>query len=131
MTTFESSTTINKPVHEVYQFLADMNNHRRLMPDNIINWSSTVDEASFNIPNMIKLVLRIQERIADSEIKIFPVQQPPFNLDLKWTLTPSGQQTEVLFAINADLNIMMKTLASRPLQKLVDEEVANLTSLLN
>jgi carbon monoxide dehydrogenase subunit G len=131
MTTFESSTIINKPVHEVYQFLADMNNHQQLMPDNIINWSSTVDEASFNIPNMVKLVLRIKERITDSEIKIFPVQQPPFNLDLKWVLTPSGQQTEVLFAINADLNIMMKTLASRPLQKLVDEEIANLASLLN
>ena len=36
MSTFESTVTINKPVNIVYQFLADMNNHQQLMPDDDI-----------------------------------------------------------------------------------------------
>ena len=55
MPTFQSTTQIQKPVNEVYQFLTDMNNHQQLMPvDDIADWSSTTDEARFNIRNMIK-----------------------------------------------------------------------------
>ena len=42
MTTFESKASINKPANEVYQFLADMNNHQQLMPENIQDWTSTL-----------------------------------------------------------------------------------------
>jgi len=59
MKNFESTTTINKSAEEVFTFLADMNNHEQLMPkDDISDWASTVDEASFNIRNMIKLSLK-------------------------------------------------------------------------
>jgi hypothetical protein len=111
--------------------LADMNNHRQLMTEDISDWSSTIDEASFNIRNMIKLSLKIDERVADASIKIIPAQKPPFDLELEWELNPDGNGTGVIFTIEADLNMMMKMLASGPLQKLADEETANLAKLLN
>jgi carbon monoxide dehydrogenase subunit G len=129
MTIFKSKIIINKPINEVYQFLADMNNHQRLMPENIQDWSSNLDEARFKIQNMASLALKIESRIADSEIKIIPLEKPPFDLELKWVLTTAGSATEVMLTIAADLNMMMKMLASGPLQKLADHETQMLTKI--
>jgi carbon monoxide dehydrogenase subunit G len=131
MTTFESKVNINKPANEVYQFLADMNNHQQLMPDNIQDWSSTIDEARFGIQNMAKLALKIDNRIENNEINIIPFEKPPFDLGLKWVLSGSGSATEVKFTIAADLNMMMKMLASGPLQKLADHQTQKLAELLS
>lgn len=131
MTVFESKTTINKPVSAVYQFLSDFNNHKELMADNIQEWSSTYNEASFGIQNMIKLFLKIENRVENSEIRITPAQKPPFELELKWQLTTNGDTTDVVFTISADLNMMMKMVASGPLQKLADQETERLTVLVN
>ena len=56
MTVIQNTVEINKPVSEVYNFLSDMNNHEQLMPDNIVNWTSTADETRFTIKNMAKLI---------------------------------------------------------------------------
>jgi len=100
------------------------------MTDDISDWSSTTDEASFNIRNMLKLSLKIEERVSDKEIRITPAEKPPFDLELKWELSADEDFTDVTFTINADLNMMMKMLASGPLQKLADDESANLFNLL-
>lgn len=131
MTVFESKTTINKSVNTVYAFLADMNNHQQLMPESIQNWSSTNDEARFNIPNMAALALRIEDRVPDQEIRITPFEKTPFAIELKWVLSGNSDSTEVKYTISADLNMMMKMLASGPLQKLADHEVQALKSILS
>ena len=130
MKTFESKVIINKPIAEVYDFLSDLNNHQQLMPDNIIEWASTTDTANFNVQNMARLSLKVESRLENKEIKIVPAEKPPFDLELKWSLAPVNNNTEVLFTIAADLNMMMKMLASGPLQKLADHETQNLTSIL-
>jgi len=131
MTIFESTTTINKPINEVYLFLADMNNHQQLMPDEITDWSSTTDKASFNIRNMLKLSLQIEESIPDTLIRITPAEKPPFDLELKWILSANEDHTDVLFTISAELNMMMKMLTSSPLQKLANDETNSLHIILN
>ena len=100
------------------------------MPDTISNWSSTRDQASFTIQNMLKLFLKIAERVPNSVIKIGAVQDPPFPLEVYWHLSASGAQTEATFTINADLNMMMKMMASGPLQKLTDHETGALKQIL-
>jgi len=131
MTTFTSNTSINKPLHEVYSYLADFNNHQKLMPENIQEWVSTVDEASFSIPNMAKLSLKIESRIPDQEIRIVPAARPPFDLELKWSLSFDNDHTDVLLTIHADLGMLMKMLASGPLQKLADYETQSLNTILS
>lgn len=130
MTTFTSAISINKPTAEVYTYLADFNNHQKLMPDNIQEWVSTADEASFSIPNMAKLSLKIESRITNEEIVIVPAAKPPFDLKLKWSLSFDNDHTNVLFTINADLNMMLKMLASGPLQKLANHETQTLNNIL-
>jgi carbon monoxide dehydrogenase subunit G len=130
MTIIESKATIDKPINEVYRFLADLNNHQQLMPENIYNWSSTEDEARFTIQNMAKLALKVSSRIENKEIIAIPSEEAPFALELKWSLTETETHTEVLYSISAELNMMMKMLASGPLQKLADHETATLKKTL-
>ncbi len=130
MTTFESKVTINRPVHEIYTFLADLNNHRLLMPDNVLDWSSTFGTASFSVQNMAKLSLMVESRVEDYEIKIIPSEKPPFDLELCWTLLPGNGYSEVTFTISADLNMMLKMLASGPLQKMAEHETQTLVSII-
>ena len=130
MTTIESKTILDAPVASVYQFLADLNNHQQLMPENIIDWTSTKDEARFGIQNMAKLVLQITSRTPDLEILIAAIENPPFPLQLKWEVQEAGAQTQAIFTIAAELNMMMKMLAKPQLQKLADYETEKLKALV-
>jgi carbon monoxide dehydrogenase subunit G len=131
MKTFESTAKINRPVNDVYDFLADLNNHQQLMPENIEDWQSTYDGASFSIKNMAKLSVKVANRIENREVKIIPASKPPFDVELTWSLVPDGDHTVATFAIAADLNMMMKMVASGPLQKLADQETQRLKTLLS
>ncbi|TCC94623.1 SRPBCC family protein [Pedobacter hiemivivus] len=131
MTVIESTTEVNLPVEKVYAFLADMNNHQQLMPENIYNWSSTEDEASFTIQNMAKLAIKISNRVENKELTAIPTEKAPFDLELKWTVADNGKGgTTASHIISADLNMMMKMLAAGPLQKLADHQTSRLAELL-
>lgn len=131
MTVIESVAIINRPVDQVYAFLADMNNHQQLMPENIYNWTSTTDEASFTIQNMAKLALKISNRIENQELIAIPSEKAPFDMELKWTVADNGDgTTTATHIISADLNMMMKMLAAGPLQKLADHQTSRLAEIL-
>ena len=130
MSTFKSTVTINRPADEVFNFLADFNNHQGLMPDNVVNWSSDYDNAYFEVPNMLKLSLKITERTPNSYIEISPVEKPPFAVKLNWEIKSGNDTSEVTFTITAELNMMMKMMASGPLQKLAEHQTQALIGLL-
>jgi carbon monoxide dehydrogenase subunit G len=130
MTTFESSVSINRTVDDVYEYLSDFNNHHGLMPDTIQNWNSTFNEASFDIPNMAHLSLKINERHHDQSIHIIAIGNPPFDIKLTWNVSADSKGTAVNLVIAAELSVMMKMLASVSLQKLADHEVSALAKLL-
>ena len=131
MTVIESATVVNKPIEQVYTYLADLNNHQHLMPENIYNWTSTADEATFTIQNMAKLSIKIASRIENKELIAVPSEEAPFDIEMKWTVEDNGDGTTTAkHILSADLNMMMKMLASGPLQKLVDHQTAKLTEIL-
>ena len=131
MTIIESTVEINSPIDKVYLFLEDLNNHEKLMPENIYNWSSTTDEASFTIQNMAKLALKISSRTPNSEVIAVPTEKPPFDLELTWTVEPNDNGgTTAKHIITADLNMMMKMIAAGPLQKLADHQTQKLKEIL-
>lgn len=131
MTVIESSVELNLPVEKVYAFLADMNNHQQLMPENIYNWSSTTDDASFTIQNMAKLAIKISDRVENKELTAIPTEKPPFDVQLKWTVADNcNGGTIAKHIISADLNMMMKMLAAGPLQKLADHQTTRLAEVL-
>lgn len=131
MTIIESAVEIKKPIHEVYLFLSNLNNHQQLMPENIYNWESTEDEARFTIQNMAKLAIKISDRIENQELTAIPTEKAPFEVSLKWNVSENADGTTTAkHTIMADLNMMMKMLASGPLQKLVDHQTQKLKEIL-
>lgn len=130
MTIFESKVLINKGIGEVYSFLDDFNNHESLMPENISNWSSSKDNASFSIQNMANIALKVASRTPNKEILIVPAAEAPIALNLKWSLNEVDGKTEAKLTISAELNMMMKMLASGPLQKLTDYQTNALSKKL-
>lgn len=131
MTIIQNHTIVNKATADVYQFLNDLNNHESLMPDNITNWSSTVDEARFTIKGMTNLALKVDQRVENQEIVCVPSEKAPFEVSLAWKIEEvSANETKATFVIAAELNMMMKMMASGPLQRLVDHQVAKLKEKL-
>jgi hypothetical protein len=49
---------------------------------------------------------------------------------LSWELTGDADNTLATFTINAELNMMMKMMASGPLQKLAEHETQRLAAIL-
>ena len=130
MTSFESKTVIDRPLGDVYDFLSDLNNHQQLMPEDITNWSSGYSEASFSVQNMVKLSLKIASRYGNKEVRIIPADKAPFDITLLWSLSPDKEKTNITYTITAELDIMMKMVASGPLQKLVQHEIEQLKAIL-
>lgn len=131
MTIIESLTHINLPVNQVFKFLANLKNHQQLMPDNIYNWSSTENQASFTIQNMAKLTIKISECIENKELKAVPSEKAPFDIELKWTVEDNNNGGAIAkHTISADLNMMMKMIAVAPLQKLADHQTKKLKEIL-
>jgi carbon monoxide dehydrogenase subunit G len=127
MTIIENKSIINAPIEEVYNFLEDCNSHEQLQPENIYNWTSTKNEASFTIQNMAKFALKIDKRVPNSEILLLPKGDAPFNVSIIWKLNPSASGTEATLTLKAELNMMLKMVASGPLQKLVDFQLLKLS----
>ncbi|WP_374165392.1 SRPBCC family protein [Arcticibacter sp. MXS-1] len=131
MTVFESRQTIKRPVADVYSFISDFNNHRQLMPENISGWSSSKDEARFSIQNMANLALKISNRIENQTVVIVPGQQVPFQVEMRWVVTDLGDgHTEAILTVSAELNMMMKMMASGPLKKLTEHQTSQLKTIL-
>lgn len=130
MTVFESKALISKPISDVFTFLSDLSNHRRLMPSNITDWSANRDEARFTIQNMGELALKITERLENTTILIVPAAKAPIEMEMQWNLTENENNTTLAtLTISAELNMMMKMLASGPLQKLADYQTEQLSKI--
>ncbi len=137
MATFKNQIVVTKPLAEVYDFLADLNNHEKLMPPEVKDWQSSRDQASFSIPSVPGLSLKVEDRAENQHIRIIPAQKAPFDISLTWhteaideEVAGDQEETRVWLVIEAELNMMMKMLASAVLQKLVNEQVNNLKTAL-
>ena len=116
MTRLESDkVTVNKTAKEVFEFLTDFNNFQRLMPEQVTDWKSTADECTFTIKGMATLGMRIKEKIPYTTIVIEKNGKAPFDFFLTCQLEDKQSQCEAQLFFDADLNPMMKMMASKPL----------------
>ena len=80
---------------------------------------------------MAKLALKISQRVENKEIVCVPAEEAPFEVKLSWKVEEvSASETNATFIIEAELNMMMKMMASGPLKKLVDHQVSKLKEKL-
>lgn len=131
MTRIESNIAeINNSPEKVYNFLSDLNNLEKLMPEQVINWKSTEDTCSFTIKGMTDLSMKISEKTPFSKVEIVPGEKAPFNFSLIINLqNPKENRTIAQIIFDAELNAMMEMLARKPLQNFVNMLAAKLKEL--
>jgi hypothetical protein len=109
------------PVEKAYLFLHDLNNFRKMMPEQVINWNSTEDSCSFDIKGMAHLSLKREEAIPGKLIRIVSGPDTPVGLEIRANLEKQDEhQTNAWMELTADLSPMLQLLASQPLQNLVN-----------
>lgn len=122
MTTFESQqVTIARNHQLVFEFLSNFNNFKELMPPQVTDWQSDSEHCSFTIQNMATLGMTYAEKSPFDHIKIISEGRSPFEFNMHCFLEPlANDSTNVNLQLNADLNFMLKMVASKPLANFIN-----------
>jgi carbon monoxide dehydrogenase subunit G len=127
MTKIESKArSINQSSEVIFNFLSDFNQFEHLMPDKVINWSSSSDTCQFTISGIASLGMKIVEKQPFNRIQMTHFGNVPFNFDFEVQIHAVDQtKSQVQLVMNAELNAMLKMLAVKPLgdflEKLLDQ----------
>ena len=122
---------INSSSEKVYNFISNFNNFKNLVPpDKVKNWQSTEDHCHFTVDMIGETGLRIIEKEPYTLVKITGEEGGKFDfffwIQLKEEAT---NDTRIKLTIKADLNPMVKMMASKPLQKFVDTLIDQLEKM--
>ena len=122
MAEFKSnSLRIEAPDGKIFEFLRDFNNFGQLMPEQVENWQSTTNTCSFTVKGMADLAMRIGEHTPSSFIAYDSEGKSPFPFQLTFHINRmDDSSSEVHSRLEAKLNPMLKMMAARPLQNLVN-----------
>lgn len=123
--------SINGSSERVFSFLSNFNNFKQLVPpDKIKEWQSTEDTCHFTVEGIGETGLRIIEKEPNSTIKITGEEGGKFDFYFWIQLKePAPYNTKIKLTIKADLNPMIKMMASKPLQTFVDTLIDQLEKI--
>jgi carbon monoxide dehydrogenase subunit G len=122
MASFKSDKiVINQPAEDIFTFLSDFNNFEKLMPEQVTNWQASKEFCSFTIQGMADLAMEMGQQTEFTQITYQSKGEKPFAFDMTTGFNSvETNQTETQITLNADLNPMLKMMASRPLQNFVN-----------
>lgn len=132
MTTFTQQRSIPKRNIEVYDFLQDLKNHEQLMPEGGYSWTIMGEEVRLEIKNLTSLTLRIDEKVPSRLVTIRSVEGSFVPVVIRWEIEAQGEEMSlVTLRIDAQLNMMMKMVASPVLNKLVEYQIEKLHNIFS
>jgi len=122
MKRFESKKVrIDRKPEEVFNFLADFDNFKELMPEQVINWQSDHETCSFTIQGMADLTMKYAEKTSPGKIVIIPGDQTPFDFKLLCDIESiDNNSADVQLIFLASLNPFIAAVASTPLANFVN-----------
>jgi hypothetical protein len=107
---------------EIYYFVTDLRNFKRFVPEGTItDWKADSDSCSFTVPRMGDVELAIVDREKDSHVTYRgnALGNNKFELILHITRKPDSR-AGLKVALDAELNPMMKMIASGPIGQFLD-----------
>lgn len=109
----------------VYTFLNDMRNFKQFLPDGKVdNWHAEEESCSFSVSPVGEAKLKIVDRDPDKQVKYEGNGLNNTNFWLWVQLKElSDKDTRVKITIKADLNPMIKMMASGPLKDFLEKLV--------
>ncbi len=124
------TVTVNKNINDVFNFLSDFNNFEHLMPEQVSEWQSDSESCSFSAKGMGKVGMKFAKKEAPYYIEMVPYGKSPISFALKILLSEDGESTKATGEVDADLNPMLAMMAKRPLENLINEITAKLSTVL-
>lgn len=115
--------TMKASQEEVFTFLSDFNNIKKLLPeDKITDWTSSVDECSFKIQGAatIPLVKDTVEEFSRINIISGPKAPFPFTLVAHINKLEGDQGCESYLVFDGEINAFLKMMVVKPLTNLFD-----------
>jgi carbon monoxide dehydrogenase subunit G len=122
MTHIESeSTSVQAPIASVYEFLSNMDNIEKLLPEGKYSeWKSSGHSCSFKIQNAYTIGLEITGSNPHNEITYSATPGSPFPFTLKVQLSNSGSHTQGKLICDAQINPFLEMMVKGPLKNLFD-----------
>lgn len=125
-TKFESKVgKLNTNEERVYSFLGNFNNFKQFIPaDKLSDFESSEDHCKFSVAGVGQVGLRIVEREPNKTIKVAGegMGNQQFNLWIQLK-EMAADDTRIKLTFKADMNPMIKMMASKPLQNFLDKLV--------
>jgi len=107
---------------EVYTFVTDIRNFERFIPQGTIsNWLSDRESCSFNVSMLGTVSLRLAEKEMFKKVVYNGDALKKNDFTLVLDIVNSAKNTaEVIVSLNADLNPMLKMMASKPIVQFLE-----------
>jgi len=119
--------TVQKSEKEVFEFLTDLKNFEKLMPENIEKFEViTNDRFLFALKGMPQIVLERKEQTAYNQLVLGAASEKlPFTLTAD--ISPkSDSSSEIGLSFNGEFNAMMAMMIKTPITNFMDTLIENL-----
>lgn len=111
---------IQASTEAVFNFVKDLNNFEKMMPEQVINWKSTENDCEFDIKGMAHIGLLKESEVPNRSVSIISKPDNPIDLKISAFIEPDGTGTQSHLVLTANLSPILQMMASSPLQNLVN-----------
>jgi hypothetical protein len=119
-------TTLNKSAQETFDFLADVKNFEKLMPENISKFEVLdTDKFLFALKGMPEIVLKRKEATEPSQIVLGAAGKLDFSLTAN-IKELEASKSEVQLAFEGEFNAMMAMMIKGPISKFIETLATNM-----
>ena len=123
--------TLAAQAEQVLAFLSETKNYELLLPENqTSDFQCSPTQFSFKAAGQVHLTLE-KQAVEANLLHFKGAKSNPFAFDLYVRIQAEQNTTKGYIEIKADLNMMLKMLIEKPLQKLLTEMARNLSAQLS
>ena len=118
----------NLSAKELFNKLSDLSNLKEIMPPEIEDFKSDRDNCSFKMQGMPKINLTLTEKTPFTRIAL-SANNSPIDFCLECNITDFEEKCQARLEVNAELNMMMKMMAEKPINnflKILSERLQTL-----
>jgi hypothetical protein len=130
MTRIESNVvTSHLRQQEVYEFLSDLENIGKLMPEQVEHFTVKGDSCTFRIRGMATLGLGYERKTPFNEVVLKSDSSAPFDFLLTAIIGGINGRSTLQLVMDADMNPLIRMMAEKPLGNFLNMLVAKFSDL--
>lgn len=120
-------TTINKSAQDTFNFLSDVKNFEKIMPENISKFEVLEDDKFlFALKGMPEIVLKKKDAVAPNKI-VLGAAGGKLDFSLTALITEIAQdKSDVELVFEGEFNAMMAMMIKGPINKFIETLVTNM-----